>query len=125
MRRARAAAICITCAMALSGCATLRSPSARAFAEATPLCVILTNPKPYLGRRLLVRGYLSESPHGREFTDEGCERGFIPLRLSPETVRARLLRSIFEAYASRSVGRSRGEPVVRSGLFMTAQSARA
>ena len=120
MKRARAAAVCVTCAIALGGCATLRSPSARAFAEATPLCAILENPKPYLSRRLLVRGYLSESPHGREFWDKGCERGFIPLRLSPETARARRLRSVFVAYAGRSPGRTPGAPAVNSGAFESA-----
>src|SRR5687768_11447149 len=110
MKGARAPAFCIASAIALCGCATLQSPtqSARAFAEATPLCVLLENPKPFLGRRLLVRGYLSEDFHSRVFWDKGCEDGSIKLSRSPETARSRRLRSVLDAYSARSMSRQPG-----------------
>jgi hypothetical protein len=124
MKRARAAAICIASAIALYGCAARErpSPSAAAFAEAIPLCALLANPRPHVGKKVLVRGYLTQNPHGREFMDEDCDRGVLPLDhlrrgAWTETPRARRLRLRFNAYAERFRGRPPWVPAVYSGIF--------
>src|SRR4051812_13084588 len=105
--------------IALCGCTTPSQPTgaASAFSDATPLCVVLDNPASYVGKRLLVRGYLTQTPEGREFSDEGCKRGFLPLRLLPETDKARQLRSLFGTYTAHSGRRPPRVPVVYSGTL--------
>lgn len=100
---------------ALYGCAThgeLVAPS-DPFAEATALCEALGNSKAYAGRQVLLRGYLTQTPHGREFWDDGCERGFLPLELSPNYPNARRLSSLI-AHSKR---RPPQVYVVYSGMF--------
>jgi hypothetical protein len=105
--------------IALGGCTTPHTPvgTANAFSEATPLCVVLENPVSYVGKRLLVRGYLTQTPEGREFWDDGCKRGFLPLKLLPEAGKARHLRSLFGTYTAHSGQRPPRVPVVYSGTL--------
>lgn len=124
-------AVCIASAMALASCATTEppSPSATLFAETMPLCALLANPKPHIGRRVLVRGYLTRNPHGREFGDDGCDRGVLPINLlqadfPPETGKARRLRLRFEAYAARFRNRPSWVPAVYSGILTDHSPAR-
>ena len=91
--------------------------TADAFSQATALCVLLKDPGPKVGRRLLVSGYLTQTPEGREFWDEGCPRAFLPLRLMPETDAARHLRSQFDTYAAQSDRRPQRARVVYSGIL--------
>jgi len=108
----------IAAAVTLCGCVTASSPrsTANAFAQATPLCAALNNPKLYVGKHLLVRGYLAQTPEGGEFWDEGCE-GFLLVKLSPETVGVRRLRSRLDTYLAHSSARPPRAAVVYSGTF--------
>jgi hypothetical protein len=122
MKARRAAAAGIGCAMALGGCSTTGPPSGSAaiFAEAIPICAILANPKPHVGKRVLVRGYLTRIPHGRGFMDEGCERSLLPLNHFQdgprETGRARRLRQRYQAYDQSRRGPP-WVPAVYSGIL--------
>lgn len=118
----RAAAICITFAATLGGCSTSgsQSRSAGIFAEAIPICALLANPKPHVGKRVLVRGHLTRIPHRRGFMDEDCERGFLPLNhldWPPETDRARRLRKRYDSY-DRSHRGPPWVPAVYSGILV-------
>ena len=99
------------------GCTTLSEPqSAGLFAEATSLCAILANAKQYVGKPILVRGYLTQNPHRMEFWDNGCERGFLPVHEVP-TARDRGLRSKLGAHMKQSKLRPPQVPVVFLGTF--------
>jgi hypothetical protein len=65
----------------------------------------------------LVRGYLTQNPHRLEFWDDGCERGFLPEKLSPGTAEGRQLRSKVGSYIAQSNRRPPQVPVVYSGTF--------
>ena len=125
MKPKGAAAVGAAWAMALAGCATTdpSTPSATPFAEAIPLCALLADPKPHIGKRVLVRGHLTRNPHGREFGDDGCDRGVLPINilqrdLPPETRKARRLRLRFQAHAARFRNRPAWVPAVYSGILM-------
>jgi hypothetical protein len=117
MRRSVPSAI--VAAVAVCSCATpsAQIPSPKLFAEATPLCAILDNPKSYIGKQVFVRGYLTQDPHGREFSDDGCKRGVLPVVLGPETAQGRQLRSKLGAYLEESHRRPPRVRVVYSGMF--------
>jgi hypothetical protein len=122
MKTSQAAAICIILVCALCGCMTASAKrSVKAFAEATPLCALLDDPKPYVGKRVLVSGYLTRHPHGRSFFDEGCDRGFIPVNflqtVPSETAKGRRLRLLFNTFADRSSRKPPKVPVVYSGIL--------
>ena len=103
---------------AVCACTTPRAQlqSARLFVEATPLCAILANPKPYVGKPILVRGYLTQNLHRMEFWDDGCERGFLPVHEVP-TAQDRRLWSKLRAYMKQSKLRPPQVPVIYSGTF--------
>jgi hypothetical protein len=124
MKKGRAAAICITLAPTLSGCATTGPPplEAKAFADAIPLCALLAEPKAYVGRRVLVRGFLTSNPEEREFMDEDCERGVLPLNIlerevPPETPQQRRLRLRFVTYSAWFHRTPPWVPTVYAGVF--------
>lgn len=107
------ASLSVTC-----GCTTpsARPQSAGLFAEATPLCAILANPKKYVGKPIFVRGYLTQNPHRMEFWDEGCEHGFLPVH-EVTTAEDRKLRSKLGAYMKQSKLRPPQVPVIYAGTF--------
>lgn len=109
----------VLCVLEVCACATPKAqlPSSKLFAEATPLCVILGNPKSYVGKQLLVRGYLTQNPHRSEFWDNECERGFLPVKPSVGTAQDRQLRSKVGIYMAQSDRRPPQVPVVYSGTF--------
>lgn len=122
MKHDRAAALSI--GLALCGCATPGQPwgAHKVFGEAIPLCDLLADPGRHQGKRVLVRGYLISTPHGREFFDAGCKDGSIHLNLhgfSPsfETRRGRRMREAYDAYVDQFVRRPPLVPVVYSGIF--------
>src|SRR5947209_17245294 len=53
--------------------------SERVFASAVPVCALLGNPEPFVGKRVNVSGYLFPTPHGGVFRDDSCDRGEVPL----------------------------------------------
>ena len=53
--------------------------SEQVFVESVPLCNLLKDPKPFVGKHVNVRGYYFPTPHGGLFHDSSCERGEIPL----------------------------------------------
>jgi hypothetical protein len=119
----RAATVCILSVMASGGCATNEPLSHfdRIAAEAIPLCALLADPGPHVGKRVLVRGFLTQDPHSRHFMDEGCQRAILPLNhlqdWPPETDKARRLRLRFQAYADRFHRRPPWVPAVYSGIL--------
>ena len=106
-------------AISLSGPTTQASSrsAADSFSGSTPLCTVLENARSHVGQHLLIRGDLVQTPEGREFVDDGCERGFLPLKPLPETPRARRLREQFDHYTARSDRRPPQVTVVYSGIF--------
>ena len=115
----RALTLIIGSAAMLCGCTTANPPPwpERVFSEATPLCAALENPKLYVGRRLLVRGYLTQTPEGREFWDQGCPRGFLPVKLSPQAATTERLASLLGTALVRSRTRPPRVAVVYSGTL--------
>jgi hypothetical protein len=115
----RALTFSIVAAVTLCGCTTASSPPSPAgvFSEATPLCNVIGSPKSYLGKRVLVRGYLAQTPEGGLFFDVGCKRGLLPIKLLPETPRTRRLMSLLGSYLAHSPKRPPQVPVVYSGTF--------
>ena len=119
----RSAALLAAFLLALCGCATSGrpSPSAALFAKAIPLCDLLANPGSHVGKRVLVRGHLTQTPHERLFMDEGCERAILPLNHAqdwpPESDEARRLRRRFQAYAELYHRRPPWVPVVYAGIL--------
>ena len=111
--------VAVALVLTMCACATPNAqlPSSKLFAEATPLCVILGNPKSYVGKQLLVRGHLTQNPHRLEFWDDGCERGFLPVKVSPGTAYGRQLRSRLGTYMAQFSRRPPQVPVVYSGTF--------
>lgn len=118
LARMKALTFSIATTVTLCGCGTASLPlsPANAFLEATSLCTALNDPEPYVGKHLLVRGYLTRTPAGGEFWDEGCQ-GFLLLKLLPETARARRLRSLLGTYLAHSNTRPPRAAVVYSGTF--------
>lgn len=110
------AAFSLLSVVVLQSCTTpgQQPSSSRLFAEATPLCTIMENASSYVGKRLLVRGYLTQTPHGRVFWDDGCKRGILPLGLSPESPSARHVEKLL----AQSNRRPPRVYVVFSGTFI-------
>src|SRR5436305_1784293 len=79
--------------------------------------LVLDHPKSYVGKQLLVRGYLTQNPHRVEFWDDGCERGFLPVKFSHGTAKGRWLLSKLGTYMAQSNRRPPKVPVVYSGTF--------
>jgi hypothetical protein len=106
-------------AFAVAACTTPQKQlqSDRIFTEATPLCAVLMNPRPYLGKQVLVSGYLTQNPHRAEFWDDGCERGFLPVHESSQKTQDRRLWSTVGEYMKRSSRKPPQVPVVYSGTF--------
>jgi hypothetical protein len=84
------------------------------FAQAVPICTLLANPKPYVGKHVNVSGYLRGTPHGGVFHDDSCERGELPLSRDNYEADNKLARAIRDA-AWRAG--SRDVPVVMSGIL--------
>ncbi len=87
----------------------------RMFAEAIPICALLANPKPFVGKLVNVSGHLFQTPDGFVFSDDSCDRGEIPL--SRENYRAdnKLARAIRDA--AWRADRRANVPVVMSGIL--------
>jgi hypothetical protein len=102
----------------LSGCATTgdRAATAALFAQAVPICTILAHPDAYVGKRVLVRGHSETGPHGRDFWDGGCERGFLPIELHWPIAGERLLVRL-DRYALQAERQPSEIPVVYSGML--------
>lgn len=71
--------------------------SAQLFAEAVPICTLLANPKPFVGKRVYVSGYLFPTPNGGIFRDDSCDRGEIPLSRDNYEADNKLARAIRDA----------------------------
>src|SRR3954468_13171841 len=126
MKRNAAAPVCVALALALalSGCVTPpgRARQAALFAEAVPLCTLLANANANVGKRVLVRGYVNENFHGREFDDDNCDRGTLPLNflrreIPRETARQRALRMRLDGFAAQFRHKPSWVPVVYSGVL--------
>lgn len=104
--------VSIAAALICAGCAPL-SAGPRHFAEARSLCDVVQNEQTYAGQRILVRGLLVQTPHGRLLHSPECD-GSAELRSSSEfwDRRARL---VVEAAQANNIRPS--IPVVISGVF--------
>ena len=106
------------CLALLAGCATAtghRAHSASLFAQAVPICAILAHPEPYIGKRVLVRGEVTETPHGRDFLDEGCDRGDLPVNIGLSGGEG--LLATLHRYSFQSERRPPEIPAVFSGVL--------
>jgi len=105
------------CLALLAGCANSghRALSASLFARAVPICAILAHPEPYIGKRVLVRGEVTETPHGRDFLDEGCDRGDLPVNIGPSGGDG--LLDTLHRYSFQSERRPPEIPAVFSGVL--------
>jgi hypothetical protein len=81
--------------------------SQRLFAEAIPICTLLANPNEFVGKRVIISGYYSSTPHGGVFHDGSCERGEMPLardRSEADNKRARgLLNAAWRTHSGAEV----------------------
>jgi hypothetical protein len=89
--------------------------SQRLFAEAIPICALLANPNPFVGKSVNVSGYYFPTPHGGVFHDAGCERGEMPLARDRYEADDKRARAILDA-AWRTDGRA-DVPVVMTGTL--------
>ena len=60
----------------------------------------MADPTPYLSKRVLVRGYLTQDPHGPELWDDNCPLNVLRLREPPETAKSRRFRLRLQYYSS-------------------------
>jgi hypothetical protein len=89
--------------------------AAQLFAKAIPICTLLADPKPFVGKQVYVSGYLATTPHGGIFRDDSCDRGEIPLsrqNYEADNKRARAIRD-----AAWRLDRRAEVPVVMSGIL--------
>jgi hypothetical protein len=89
--------------------------SEQLFAKAVSICALLGDPKPFVGKRVTVSGYLFPTPHGGVFHDDGCDRGEIPLSRDNYEADNKLARAIRDA-AWRADSHA-DVPVVMSGIW--------
>lgn len=96
---------------------TLRvdAASKRTFAESIPICALLANPKPFVGKVVNVSGYLFSTPEGFVFSGDSCDRGEIPLSRDNYSADNKLARAALDA-AWRAHRRA-NVPVVMSGIL--------
>ncbi|HYE28392.1 MAG TPA: hypothetical protein VEA61_09185 [Allosphingosinicella sp.] len=100
-------------AAACASCAPL-SANKPQFAQATPLCEAVMNEQKFAGQRVVVRGLLARSPHGRWIHSPECDRSAELLGSSSGWDRRsrRVVKGAFANDPRASV------PVVVSGIFV-------
>ena len=105
----------IAATLACAPGSNLERASERTFADAVPLCALLANPAPYVGRRVAISGGYSMTPHGGLFHDERCERGEIPLSREGYEADDQRARAVIGLALQRD--RRASVPVVISGIL--------
>ena len=104
--------ISIMLALLCASCAPL-SAGMEHFADASPLCTLVGNEQVYAGQRVLARGLLVQTPHGRHIYSPECEPS-AALSGSSETWDRHARQVVEGAFANNERARV---PIVVSGIF--------